>query len=390
MATIQPLQTALDNPSRLSGLPDYKAISNDRSVVVSQFQKLLDNFTNADMDQLMETLSSLHAMTSTLQGEVSAQRLRASDSERKDAAKKMMEMLHAVAAKLEEAMEAAKGDKVLGWVSAIAEMTGAVLLTSFAIYSAVASGGASVPLVSLSLSMLTTSTMAVANMGAKETGLQATSATGETKQANISFDGMVEAIVDQQIADGTIVVIRQKDGLYLDAKGGVIEDPRKNAKPGAIFLSSEQLTKWKMAWGITANVVIAAMMMSMGYGAADFAAQGANFGSKIATSSQAVKLARLEQAGSVAQLVGEVFGSVQGMYEGATSLKLAEIDKDTEEARAYKAFYETMVRELTQRLSLIMESLRQVYTSVNENYKSVSDCLKASADTSANISHGMA
>jgi hypothetical protein len=352
----------------------FQAAAMARNLVLTKFQALIKNFDASDVDQIMLTLAQLRELTSEVQGTVSSDRIQQASEERREASKKMLGYLQDAFKKAAEAMARQSGDKVWAWAGAI----GGAVVSILALASVVATGGATGPLAFSAGLGLVASIHAMTDMGLKQNEVKDASG----KQVGIGFDDMVNAIVAQQIEDGTIVVIRQDPatGAYLDARkddsgnyisNNVIEDPHKTARPGAVFMTDATLNDWKMGWSVTVNVILAVMMLSSAAGAEEFAAKGAGAASSasalaggVGNVSRFANVGTLQTVAAGIQVVGDVMQTVAGVMQGVTRLEVAELDKDNNDARAWKTFYESTVKRITQRLQDAMQSLQQTVKDV--------------------------
>lgn len=339
-----------------------------------------------DEAKLMQDLAEAHADLTKEGIKTSNQRLLEAERERKLINQKILDLMANAAKLADEAKKAASESKVAGWAEAIGGLVGAVAAWVGVGVSLAVTGGASAPLVFVAVSGSLAALQDVTNMGLKEDGVKWKSVTGESKQADVSFGGMIDAIVDQQIVDGTIVEIRKNsNGDFVDKNGLVIEDPHKTARPGTIFMTSKELAEWKMGWTITTTLVVAAATIMAGYGAAEFAHKGAIVASKAADFGKLAKFGEIGAEG--VGIVADTFQAVASIVQGTITLKLSEIDADTDEARAWKAFYESSVKELTQRLSIIMELIKQLVKNMNEIHEGASDAIKGTSESTANTAH---
>lgn len=368
----------------------------------AKLERLIEDLSAGDIEGAMQAAAELEAASSMVQGQVTTTNIKNADEARKEASKKMLEQLKEVLKKINEAMNAPKPDKVLGWFLAIAELVGGIVMTAVGVIG-VAAGGSGVGLIAAGVALTVTGIMATGNMIAQETNATTVNAEGERVALNISWDGMVAAIVSQQIADGTIVVVRKNaDGAFVDKQGNIIDDPRGKAKPGAIVMDEAMLAEWQMGWSLTTSILATAVLMVIGAGAgkaveaaAKASLKAGSLGANAASgaSSGAAQLSKsTSTALTLAEAGTEVLGSVTTIIEAINAvagallqMKLAEIDKDTEEARAWKAVFEATAKDLLSRVRVWMSHLEKIFMGVNDNNKNVSAVLKDSSETTIHV-----
>lgn len=372
--------------------PSYDVVARRNALVIAKLERLIEGLSTGDMDMTSQAISELQVAVSLTNGQVTSARLKTAEEERKQATDKMLEALKEVNKKITEAQNAPKPDKVVGWITAIAEAIGGILLTAAAVYITVNTGGASAMLVGSAFMMTVSAAMSLANMGAQETGHQVTNVLGETKQANISWDGMVEAIINQQIADETIVVVRKNaDGQFVDKNNNIIADPRIGAAAGFIEMDENEFRDWQMGWGMTAGVLMMVGMMLMGAGAAKVAevlaksAQGASVATKTMQASKMVTAMRLEAGGEFVSSVASVMQAINGIMNSLMEIKLAKIEKDTEEGRSKVRLYEKTAKQITHMLLMMFTRMESNATHVNDVHKKSSRDIREWSDTSVNI-----
>ncbi|MRD47085.1 hypothetical protein GHT07_07330 [Caenimonas koreensis DSM 17982] len=331
-------------------------------------------------EDLNMLLGEIDEMVTSLRYATGKNKIGLQDDQRRELAKKVAKALDEANQKLKEAQEAASESTTMGWLMAGLAMAGAVLLCVVTVAAAAATGGAvgglaifgCVAAVTLAVQMIT-------DMSLKEAGVTYTACTGEEKQFGIGFDKMVEAIVDREIVNGDIVIVRQNDkGEFLDKDGNVTNvDPRKGAKSTAIFFTPEELSEWKMGWTVTTTLVVAIALGAVGgfastgtqaaasgARAADGAAKGANAAKSAAS---AARWASVERGAEVLAVGTAVATGVTAITKGIIDIFIAELNSDSEKARADKAFYEVQAQDVSRAWDLSMDSLRQLVEHYLEN-----------------------
>jgi hypothetical protein len=139
-----------------------------------------------------------------------------------------------------------------------------------------------------------------------------------------------------------------------------------------------------MGWGITAELLVALTALACGMGSvaagakAAKAAQGISQASKVGTAA--------EYWGARASLTAEATSASATIYGGTKDLEVAEINQDTDRARAQKKLFESMMKALAQELGVQHDSIRAVMTQLQEVFERVSANIAAAANLNVDIS----
>jgi hypothetical protein len=329
-----------------------------------------------DIDSINMLIGALNYAITREQVKTGTASIDADNAAKLEMNKKIKEQLEAIKTKAAEAKEAAGEDKVAGWCEAIGLLVAAGLACAAVVFS----GGASAALAVLAVAGAVMAIQDVVNMSLKEAGTQYTACTGETKQLDVSFNGMIDAIVDRQLVDGTIVEVHEDtvNGGWLDKNNKKVD----TSKPGPLYFTKEELADWKMGWSVTTTLLITAAMMVTGYGAYK------GWGAITKVVDAADKSAKAAKTASAAErvtegmsVVADVEAASAQIYQGSVGVKLAEINSDTDRARAYKAYYDSMIKEIGQRMGLAHEAIQTLVERMNEIYDAMS---KSVAEASQN------
>lgn len=342
-----------------------------------------------DADSLSALLGALNESITKEQVKTGTETIKIGAADREAMTKKVKEQMEIAAQKAKEAAEAAENNKIAGWCQAIFGLIGAVLGIVGAVFAAIGTAGAGTPLVVVAVIGAVLAVQDVANMAVKEAGVEVTNVNGDKKALDISFGGMIGAIVDQQLKDGTIVEIRKDaSGNYIDKEGNVIQDPHLDAKPGAIFMDEKQLGDWKMGWTITTSLLIAAGTMATGVAgmagmerAAKAAAKAGEGLSRAATAAE-----RVTEGAQVAADLGQAASTG---VQGGIGIKVADLNRDSDRARAGKAYYENMIKEIGMRMNMTQDMIRELVTRMNDAFDQMSASIAGTSTNHVTIARNM-
>jgi hypothetical protein len=238
-----------------------------------------------------------------------------------------------------EAKEKAKEERITGWITAVVGAVGAIAGVVAAVAATVASVGAATPLAIVAAAGAIMAVQELVNMGLKEEGVMAENALNESKQLDIGFGGIVDRIVDAQIADGSLT-----------------------------FSSDEEKNKYKADWAIGVSVAIAAaMIIGSLYGA--YKVDLAMKAGKSVVDAATKGMQKIERWAEVVNISSELASAGTQAYQGQTDLLIAELDLGASRARAMKGFYETLIKEIGQRMNISHEAMKTILEKFNENFE---------------------
>ncbi|HSY26390.1 MAG TPA: hypothetical protein VK832_02720, partial [Burkholderiaceae bacterium] len=168
------------------------------------------------------------------------QLIAAENSEAQD--KKAQQAEQAAAAQTKVGNAEGIGSSIGGTIAAIFGLIAAILVTGLTL-------GGGVGLIAVASVGLTLAIFNDINTGLQQAGVQTTGVDGKSEPLDLSLGGLVKAIVQQQVKDGTIAVA--------PAKG----------KPGAlVFKDQAALDSYTSGWTITANLLVTIAMCATGAG----------------------------------------------------------------------------------------------------------------------------
>jgi hypothetical protein len=325
-----------------------------------------------DADEVNLLLIALDAAAGRQRVKTGVQAIKLNDIQKAEIKKKVQDAIDKAIEKAAEAKKAAEDAKIANWLVAAAAVVGAIALIAM-------SGGAATPLaIGLAVAACTiavgTAGLSVANAACQEAG----------EDIDLSMSGMVNAIIDAQLASGQMVETHVKDGVTYDQNNVPITDEYRANHPGATYWTEDELADWRMGWGITAELLVALTALACGMGSvaagakAAKAAQGISQASKVGTAA--------EYWGTRASLTAEATSASATIYGGTKDLEVAEINQDTDRARAQKKLFESMMKALAQELGVQHDSIRAVMTQLQEVFERVSANIAAAANLNVDIS----
>lgn len=314
------------------------------------------------------------------------------DRQKEDLRKKIAKVAEDIATKLTEAETAAGQSTTAGWIAAICMTVAAVALCVGTIVAGVLTGGVGFLAIGLCVASVLLAVQMITDMALKEAGTQYTACTGETKQLDVSMNGMVDAIVDREIVNGDIIVTND-DGQRVDYNGKVIAEPTGGRKSTALVMTQDELEDWKMGWSIAATLIIMIAMIVTGNfagvasGVAKAGAGAADIGAKAA---KTVALwGKVERGAELLALTAGAVGAVTSITKGAIDLGIAELNADTEKARAEKGFYEVEAQDAARAWDFAMDYLKAVVTQYLENSQGRTKTLAERGRTSSAFSRAI-
>lgn len=337
----------------------------------------LDAPSLTDPGELSVLLGEVEAFLGREQMQNSALNLDANSVARKEASRKAAKNAELAHKHAQEAKEMSTGDKVLMWMQKIAVFVAAVLGAVAAGTSSVVTGPAGVLLTVAAVIGVAMALQDLINTGIQAAGVPATNAQGQKVALDVSFGGMVNAIVSRQLADGTIVVLeRDKNGQLMQSAAAMA-----NAKPGAILMDPAQLESWKTGWTVATTLFIAANVIAAGAGGAKAFADLAKLGELVG------KLTQMQQQISVIAQTGETVGNVVGsaldIARAGVDIKTAYLNRDSEHARADQFFYDKKARSLDARMEMEHKAVEDVMKRLEEVMTNLSGLIARASDTTA-------
>jgi len=270
----------------------------------------------------------------------------------------------------------------MGWVQAVLGVVGAVLAVVAAVVATGASAGAAGVLIGVAVVGSIMAVQDIIAMSIKQDGYKVTNSSGDEKVLDISIAGLVDMAYNDLEATGVIVVERTDDyGNYYDRKGNPISKPASGSNTLWRMTEKEfEKAKSDVSIGITVSIALAMLIVGVGAGmvaskalksAADAAAKGIE-GTKAVTRGSA---ATERWATGVGAVVDVAQGSA-GIYGGTISLDVAEVQRDSEKARAEKKKLEVLIKDISQRMGLSEEFVYKLVTALNEFYGQLSEGIK--------------
>ena len=326
-------------------------------------------------------LNFLGSKLTAVRGETEIAAQEIGNGEREVLIEKQRVQIEEAKVKEAEAKEKVKEEKITGWITAGLAMLGAIA----GIAAAVASGGL---LIAVAVAGVALAAQEVANMVIKEVGVPYTNGLDEEKNLDISFGGITDMIVDQQVADGDIVVIHQDpNGAYVDKTGNIIADPRLTLNPTFGFKTEEELAQYKSDISLAVNLTVAALMIIASVGGAFRADKALKLLDPLKGAAKTGS--KLERAGEVVTIAAEVGQAATAIYQGNTDLVIASLNRDTDRARAYKAFFENLIQDVAKRMGLSQEAMKQLIADFNESFEQMVDNVEGTDAVNVTIAHNM-
>lgn len=296
-----------------------------------------------DVESINAILGELDAAITTEQVKTGTEAIRLSDAERAELAKKVKEQLRIALEKAEEAKKAASEGNVAGWCTAIFGLIGAAVGV---VAACAATGGALAPLAVVGLIL---AVQEVVNMSLKEADVEWTDARGNTKKLDIGMGGLVSMAVDEAVAGSD--------------------------------MTAEEIADLKKGLTIGLTVAIAlTMMVGGGVGLSKVGEAGAKLSSTAAT---------VERASLGTGIVMDVGQAASSIAHAVISVEVAGLERDSDRARAQKAFYETLIQDIAKRMGLAQDVIRELVARFNENYDRMSSTIAAMSSTSATMARNM-
>lgn len=301
------------------------------------------------------------------QAEVSATNIRgaradikASGESREDLSKKAIEQIRVMAeeaakllAKQGEGNAAAWCEAVFGFIGSAVGLLASIIATPLTL------GAAAIGVAGAIVGVLMSAAQ-IANLGVQAGHVTVKGADGKDKALEISIGAAVHAIVEQGVKDGTFS-----------------------------FRDEKHKQDWIMALTIVTTVLVTALQMASGISGMRNAAHLAKDAAQNITSAT-YKLVNL---GANAKLVEKVTNGIgilsdigEGtgkMASGAVKIQTAEINRDSEKAKAQNAFYAALAKVVSGYLSNQMERLQSNSKSLNDTWDTATSMI---ADSDA--SHG--
>lgn len=185
---------------------------------------------------------------------------------------------------------------------------------------------------------------------------------GQQKRLDISIGGMVNRIVEHQVASG------QLDGLM----AGMTDDQKEK------FLND-----WKMGWAITASIAIAVLGVAAGAGAAKAGMNAVKEATGVAAKVMMANKALIQTGVEVVETVGQAGGSIVEGINAGVQLQMAEEVKRGRTAENKAQEYNFQAEILAKELADTQESMKKHSESVKsqiETMKAMLDALAAMDD----------
>ncbi len=185
---------------------------------------------------------------------------------------------------------------------------------------------------------------------------------GQQKRLDISIGGMVDRIVEHQVANG------QLDWMMV----GMTDDQKEK------FLND-----WKMGWAITASIAIAVAGVAAGAGAAKAGMNAVKEATGVAAKVMMANKALMQTGVDVVETVGQVGGSIVDGINAGVQLQMAEEVKRGRTAENKAQEYNFQAEILATELAQTQESMRKHSQSVKsqvETMKAMLDALAAMDD----------
>ena len=371
-------------------------ISNSKGVpgIAASTLEALAKPMELDVDAINQLLSQLQQAVTKENTATAVQTIKMTTLEQKDVTAKAKKAQEDAAAKAKEAADAAPNGSVMNWIMAAVAIVGAAVAVAAVISSVALGGWATVFAVAVAVVAVSTASMAVANAVAQDQGTQITNYDGTQSQMDISWGGMVNKIVDQQLKDGTMVEVhKNNEGKWVDRNNQVLNQDDVASNPTK-YKTAEQISDWKMGWTITTSLLIMLATIACGYGAFKAAGDTAKMagatkgavdtGAKIATA------AKVERGMEVVGGAADLGGAGAGVYTGVKGIEVAQLNADTERARADKAFFDSMLKDIVARMKLSNDMINQLVSRMNEVYDSMFANLATSNRTIATIANNVA
>lgn len=286
-----------------------------------------------DIESLNALLAELDTSLTNEQVKTGTESIRINDAERAEAAKKLQEQMRIAHEKAEAAKKAASEGNVAGWCTAVFGMIGAMVGV---VAAAAGTGGALVP---LAVAGCILAAQDIANMAIKESDVE-WDQHGQTKKLDISFGGLVDMAVDETV-----------HGLGL----AVSQDELREIKKGLTI-------------GLTVSIALT-MMIGGGAGLARTgkAAEAASSAAKLSETSVSV-----ERAAHGSGIVMDAAQASSSIAHSVISLEVAGLERDSDRARAQKAFLDAVLQDIAKRIGLAQDAIRELVARFNENYDRMS------------------
>lgn len=216
----------------------------------SRFSVRLEDPSCTTPAALMFLSTQLQADYTAVGVQTSFESIELDQAEAEEANRQQQHQLQAIADAFRKAAEASAASRAAGWGGAAAGLAGAA--------------AGSVALIAMGpLGMLVAAAICIfaalelTNQVLKECDVK--TADG-TKTLDVGVGGMVDAIIAQQISDGTIVIAET------DSEGNKIMP--ENVPPGALVMTKDELSVYQAVWTATAAVAVAGGLAGGGFGAA--------------------------------------------------------------------------------------------------------------------------
>jgi hypothetical protein len=347
-----------------------------------------------DMDTMAEYTAYVTADATEQQQKVQGESIKNKAEEKKaTAAKAQKEHDDAVAAQ-KAAEEAAQKAKQANLVDAVLGMIGAVL---GAIVACVFTGGLGIAAAVLSCALaaqnLANTSMAYAGTQTKDV------LTGESKQMDISFGSLVNAIQEQNIATGAVVRV-DDHGNALGADGHIMtaQEVQDALGKGAVLKTQDDLQKEAMGISMFIQMALVVATIVLGVAAAAGVGSVANAGKQVAqdasdvaeiadqASTTKATLGQLTEAAAATTDIGS--GSAQ-IVAGRYGIEEADQTAKSGDSEAEGKFDDRVVKELTQQMQIQFKLLKRLAELMEDGYQKMSDSINGIDDTRTDVARNM-
>ena len=289
--------------------------------------------------------------------------LKVSAEQREDINRQGLKSLEEMNAKALQAL-AKQGEADVGaWCQAIFGLIGSALAMVASIVATPLTLGAAAVGVAGAVVGVLMSVAEVANLGVKADKVTVKGADGKDKALEISIGAMVQAIVEEQV------------------------------KGGLKFADEKQKQDYIMGMTIMANLFITAVMLASGgkglYDAHKLAKTAADSVDNAKAVYELVKLGEnakvIQTATNGVGIVADIGESAGKIATAAVKIQTAEIQRDSEKAKAQRLFYDALAEVLASQMSNQMDRLKNNVNSFQETKGLSSSMLAAIAATRGRI-----
>lgn len=362
--------------------PSPPAGGGDGNVIVpppgetfsTRFSVKLDDPAYTSPAALMFLSTQLQADYAAVGVQTSYESIELDQAQAEETNRQQQEQLQAIADALRKAAEASAASRAAGWGGAAAGAAGAI--------------AGSVALIAMGpLGMLVAAAICIfaalelSNQVLKECDVK--TADG-TKTLDVGVGGMVDAIIAQQISDGTIVIAET------DSEGNKIMPD--NVPPGTLVMTKDELSVYQAVWTATAAIGVAGGLAGGGFGAA------ARFEKVLKAAMTADAAAKAGSSlGRTASTVANAADTAAIVTQAATqtavttaNVFVANAQGDAKEARAQADTLEAQMKLFSQLIEIhrkaVDEALRQLNESVRnsvEQFKNLSETARYAVRSNA-------